>query len=136
MEEEKSIIINHSERMQVLLDTLETNASSLANDLGYKNTMSIYFVLRGRNKITEQMIKKIIKIYPAVNYLFLAHGELPVIVPPALSQSQKNFFGEVTNLESLNAKLELLFKSQNRLLQKMDNIEKQLNQLLENKKTS
>ncbi|MCP1996690.1 hypothetical protein [Flavobacterium sp. HSC-61S13] len=133
MEEEKSIIVSHPERMQLLLNTLETNASSLANDLGYKNQMSIYFVLKGRNKITEQMIKKIIKIYPAVSYLFLAYGELPVIVPPAIAQSQKNMFGEVSNLEGLNSKLELLFKSQNRLLHKMDNIEKLLQEVLDRK---
>ncbi|WP_430611575.1 hypothetical protein [Flavobacterium sp. JP2137] len=133
MKEEKSIITSHPERMQLLLQALEITANNLSVDLGYKNSMSIYYVINGRNKINEQMIKRIIKIYPSVNYLFLAYGELPVLVPPALAQSQKNMFGEVANLEDLNLKLELLFKSQNRLTQKLENIESLLIELVNKK---
>ncbi len=53
----------------------DINAKTLASNLGYKTPMSIYHITRGVNSISEDMIERIIKNYPEVNYFFLKKGE-------------------------------------------------------------
>ncbi|MGA9324794.1 MAG: hypothetical protein WBV47_01995, partial [Salegentibacter sp.] len=62
---------NDGKRLQTVLDSLYISANKMANLLEYKSPASIYHVLEGRNKLSSDMIEKIIKKFPSVNYKYL-----------------------------------------------------------------
>lgn len=98
--------ISDAEIMDKLLKELRYSALAFAHELEYKSHSTIDHILKGRNKISNDLIDKIIKKFPQVSYWFLAKGKLPVINENAkLVQSQANIFNSKAleinyNLES------------------------------------
>ena len=74
-------IVNEAERLEHLLQKLKINANKFSEKLGYKNSSSIYLILKGRNKLSgTNMINKILNKYPHISYLFLKTGKLPALI--------------------------------------------------------
>lgn len=85
---------NDGKRLQTVLDSLYISANKMANLLEYKSPASIYHVLEGRNKLSSDMIEKIIKKFPSVNYKYLKAGkEEPLLSSDKEKQHQQDLFG-------------------------------------------
>jgi hypothetical protein len=63
------------EILEKVLYALRINKKQFSEELGYKSHMSIYYIGNGTNRITEDMINRIINRYPEVNRIFLQKGE-------------------------------------------------------------
>jgi hypothetical protein len=74
--------------MEKLLEELRFSALALSQKLGYKSHSSIHHILNKRNKISIDLINRIVKEFPFVNYMFLSKGELPIVVPDKLARNQ------------------------------------------------
>lgn len=74
--------------MEKLLEELNMSGLAFSKKLGYKNHMSINHILKGRNFMSIDMINRIIKEYPYVNYMFLSKGEMPIVIPDKLARNQ------------------------------------------------
>lgn len=85
--------ITDSEIMEMLLEELRYKASPFSKELGYNSSSSIYFILKGRNRITDDMIRRIIERFPEVNELFLKRGEHPVLLNISQKIGQANLLG-------------------------------------------
>jgi hypothetical protein len=67
-----------SERILKLLEEVNENANSLGRKLGHRDGTRIYYVLNGRNGISEKMAEEIKKQYPwiSVEWLLRGYGEM------------------------------------------------------------
>lgn len=63
---------------------------TMADMLNYNSHVTLYNVANGRNKMTEDMVNRIILHFPQVNYMFLTKGQEPVLKTGAALQAQKN----------------------------------------------
>ena len=99
MENNQTIsILSDADKINMLIDALNSNehkmnANILADKLGYKSHIAVYHVTRGKNKLTDEMIEKIILKMPQVNYLFLKKG----IGKPLKSKSATQYQSELLN---------------------------------------
>lgn len=87
--------LSDADKMNMLIDALNTNdrkmnANILAEKLGYKSHMAVYHVTKGKNKLTDDMIEKIILKMPQVNYLFLKKGIGKPLKSKSAAQLQDN----------------------------------------------
>lgn len=87
--------LSDADKMNMLIDALNTkdrkmNANILAEKLGYKSHMSIYHVVSGKNKLTDEMIEKIVLKMPQVNYIFLKKGIGKPLKSKSAAQLQNN----------------------------------------------
>jgi hypothetical protein len=87
--------LSDAEKLNMLIDALNTNdrkmnANILAEKLGYKSHMAVYHVTSGKNKLTDDMIEKIILKMPQVNYLFLKKGIGKPLKSKSSAQLQEN----------------------------------------------
>lgn len=116
-----------SEIMRQLLAELRYSALALANELGYKSHSTIHHILCDRNKISDDLIDKIIKRFPEVHYWFLKKGHLPVLLNEKLKQNQQNLFGKSVTVESPDYSLETFatLKNVEKLLMEMVSLMKQ-----------
>ncbi|QRE03557.1 hypothetical protein [Flavobacterium psychrophilum] len=73
METQKKL--KDSEILEQVLFALRVNKKQFSEELGYKSHMSIYYVGNETNRITQDMINRIIIRYPEVNPIFLQKGE-------------------------------------------------------------
>ena len=73
-------VISDSEIMKQLLEVLRYSALAFAKELEYKSHSTIHHILNGRNKISEDLITKIINKFPEVHYWFLKKGQQPIIL--------------------------------------------------------
>ena len=73
METQKKL--KDSEILEKVLYALRVNKKQFSEELGYKSHMSIYYVGDGTNRITQDMINRIIIRYPEVNPIFLQKGD-------------------------------------------------------------
>lgn len=107
----------HAVRLQVVLDKLGLNAYGLAKVLGYKQSSSVYHILKERNKMSLKFIEKLVKHYPNVSYLYLKNGTGEPLLDTKGMIIQQNLLGydEVP----LNNE-ELIMKSLEELHQKFD----------------
>ena len=76
----ESKVIPDSEIMKQLLEVLRYSALAFANELEYKSHSTIHHILNGRNKISEDLITRIINKFPEVHYWFLKNGQQPIIL--------------------------------------------------------
>jgi transcriptional regulator with XRE-family HTH domain len=83
--EDKEILSN-------ILEALDITANKLATKMGYASASSIYHILNGDNKISMDMAKKLVEIYPQVNYLYVTLGEEPILLGRSESRGQGNLF--------------------------------------------
>jgi hypothetical protein len=79
--------------MEQLIHALKTTAPKLATSLGYKSKSTIYLILKGDNRITEDMITKICGTYPEVNYWFLRKGQMPILLDKNTAKVQGTILG-------------------------------------------
>ena len=112
--------------IQELTDALGISIYSLENKLGYKSR-AVYHVANGVNALSEGMIRRIIEAFPNVDYNFLQTGLGKPLLRNIQEQAQKNIFN-IQTTSDLNF-LQRLYA----LPDKIDNIEKMLKQLLEEK---
>jgi hypothetical protein len=129
--ESKTIEKNFSdaEIMRMLLKELRYSGMAFGKELGYKSASTIHHILNGTNHISDEMVDKIIKVFPQVGFWFLKKGRLPVLLPEKLQQNQANLFRSETtkdtpdysletfttlkNIEVLLEKLLVVFESKN-----------------------
>lgn len=95
MENTTTSNLSDAEKLNMLIDALNTNdrkmnANILAEKLGYKSHMAVYHVTSGKNKLTDDMIEKIILKMPEVNYLFLKKGIGKPLKSKSAAQLQDN----------------------------------------------
>ncbi len=84
-----------SKKMDMLLDSLNISANKLSIRLDYSSPATIYHIKEGRNKtISVDMIHRIVKEFPHVNYKFLKDDILPVLLTDKNEiQAQLNILG-------------------------------------------
>lgn len=71
---------------------LKLTKKKLSEALEYKSHMSIYYVADGTNRLSEDMINRIMIRFPEVNYLFLKTGEGNVLTHKKQKKQQENVF--------------------------------------------
>jgi len=86
-------VISDSEIMKQLLEKLRYSALAFANELEYKSHSTIHHILNGRNRISEDLITRIINKFPEVHYWFLKKGQLPIILNEKLKNNQAELLG-------------------------------------------
>ena len=82
--------LEDSKKLQNLLEALGLTANALHLKLNYKSHASIYHVLDGKANISKGMIDRIVKSIPSVNYNYLVHNELPILLDENATISQAN----------------------------------------------
>lgn len=110
--------LEDSEIMTKLLLELRYSALAFSKELGYKSHSSIDHIQKGKNKISEGLMDRIIKKFPEVNYWFLKKGSMPIILNDKLKRNQANLFNNLEVPKVLNYDLEsfLVLKNIERLL--------------------
>jgi len=84
-----------SEILRGVLDALDIPADKFRRKLGYKSAATMGLIANGTNNLSDDMVDKIIKYYPQINYWYLKKGRLPIILEEKLSQNQMNvLFGK------------------------------------------
>jgi len=89
--------IEDSEILKNLLKELRYSGLQFGKKLGYSSTASIHHVLKGTNnrQMSDDMVNRIIKEFPEVNYWYLKKGQLPIVLDGKLAQNQTNIlFGK------------------------------------------
>ena len=98
--------IPDSEIMKKVLAELRYSALAFSKELGYSSHSSIDHILHDRNKISANLIDKIIKRFPEINYWFLKKGQEPIILNDKLKRNQANLFGKTVVAELPDYSLE------------------------------
>lgn len=75
-----------------VIHALRLNKKSFSKELKYKSHMSIYYVADGTNRLSEDMINRIMIRFPEVNYLFLKTGQGNPIASKEERKNQENIF--------------------------------------------
>lgn len=89
--------LEDSEILRNLLKELRYSGLQFGKILGYASTASIHHVLKKTNgrEMSEEMINRIMKHFPEVNYWYLKKGQLPIILEEKLAKNQTNIlFGK------------------------------------------
>ena len=92
--------IPDSEIMEKVLAELRYSALAFANELKYKSHSTIHHILCDRNKISDDLVDRIIKRFPEVHYWFLKKGQMPVLLNDKLTRNQANLLGTKIGVES------------------------------------
>ncbi|PXX29132.1 helix-turn-helix transcriptional regulator [Arenibacter sp. ARW7G5Y1] len=80
--------VKDSRKMVDLLNALGITPNYLSKKVGVSHG-AIFHIKNGINYLSDKMIEDIIKVYPNVNYKFLKHNELPVLLTDGEIQAQK-----------------------------------------------
>lgn len=135
--------LSDSKRLKKILDLKFISANKLSRLLGYKSPASVYHVIEGRNNLSSDMISRLIKKFPDVNFRFLKEGkEEPLLTDQKQIQAQKNMFGSddsMSRQESIlkmtphqeEPKMELSLSMINYQLKELIEVNKMQNDLLE-----
>ena len=117
--------ITDSEIITQLLNKLRYSANEFAQSLGYKSSSSVYNVIKdiGGAKISASMVSKIMEVYPNVNHLFLAKGQLPILVGGSMNEPPREL-GSLLNFATQDT-------SDSELPETLKNIEFLLGEILE-----
>ena len=67
-------IMDAKERILKFLEEINENANSLGRKLGNRDGQKIYYVIKGRNGISDELASKIKSVYPWVSKEWLANG--------------------------------------------------------------
>lgn len=94
--------IPDSEIMEKVLAELRYSALAFANELKYKSHSTIHHILCGRNKISDDLVDRIIKRFPEVHYWFLKKGQLPVLLNDKLTRNQANLLGVKIGVDNID----------------------------------
>jgi hypothetical protein len=107
---------------------LQTNRKQISIDLEYKSHQSIYLVTNGTNRLTQDMINRIMIKFPEVNPSFLHSGEGNPLRFKTESKEEKY------NFEKPKDSLEILFEIPSRL-DRLEEVQRKqteiINQILE-----
>ena len=80
------------ERLEMLLAHLRLNPSELAKSLGYSRTQRIYFVLKGRNGISDSLARDINHVFPHISFRWLKNGEGDMIISTEITEKSQDVF--------------------------------------------
>lgn len=129
--------IEDAEIMKNILKELRYTANSLSKELEL-TPMAIYLVLNGKNKLTQNLIDKIIKRFPNVHYWYLIKGQLPILLEnQKLIQNQDNLFNTaIPKAEGLDYSLEsfITLKNIEKAINEQNELTRELIDLLKQKK--
>lgn len=95
-----------AEIMKKVLAELRYSALGFSKELGYASHSSIDHILHGRNNISDNLIDKIIKRFPEINYWFLKKGQEPISLNDKLKRNQANLFGKTIAIEAPDNSIE------------------------------
>ncbi len=79
--------VKDSRIMEDLLNALGISANYLSKKVGVSHG-AIFHIKNGINYLSNEMIDKIIQVYPNVNYRFLKHKEFPILLSEREIQTQ------------------------------------------------
>src|SRR5690606_36724302 len=82
--------ITDSQKILDVIEALGTNPRALGVKLSYKSPSTVNHVITGRNNMSEDMMDKIVKKFPNINYNFLKKAELPVLLSSNDIQAQRS----------------------------------------------
>ena len=119
---EKHTATVDSQRLQDVLNALDTNANALSQKLGYKSHASVYHVLTGLNTMSDNMMERLIRSYPNVNYEYLKKGRLPIL----LNEDEKIAQMNAWNIVPEDASEYFLFQKFLQIPDKMERMEVQM----------
>ena len=122
-------VISDSEIMKKLLEKLRYSALAFANELDYKSHSTIDHILKGRNKISDDLITRTINKFPEVHYWFLKRGQNPIILNDKLKENQAELLGIKVGVENTDYSLETYIT-----LKKIEVTMSKILELLESKK--
>lgn len=129
--------LEDSEIMKNVLKELRHNANSLSKELDV-TPMAIYYVTRGENKLSQNLIDKIIKKFPNVHYWYLVKGQLPILLEnQKFIQNQDNLFNSaVVTKEGNDYSLEsfITLKNIEKKIEEGNELTRELIELLKQKK--
>jgi hypothetical protein len=115
------------EIIEEVIHALRLNKKKLAEELEYKSHMSIYYVADGVNKLSDDMINRIMIRFPEVNYLFLKTGEGTVLNTKVKQNQQENIFNIKNKKKTPFEDFADLPERVNRIEEKLDLILNHLN---------
>lgn len=122
--------------MKTLLKELRYSANAFATEIGV-TAQAIYYVIKGPNKFTPNLIDRIIKRFPEVHYWYLAKGKLPIILEnPKLKQNQANLFNSAIPKDGVDYSLEsfLTLKNIEKAINEQNDLTRELIDFLKQKK--
>ena len=111
-----------SEIMKNVLTELRFSALALSKELKYQSHSSIDHILHDRNKISDNLIDRIIKRFPEVNYWYLKKGQQPIVLNEKLKRNQANLFGKPigTDLQDFGIETFMVLKNIDNILLRME----------------
>lgn len=125
--ENNKTIEDPKQRIQMIADALGVTVNGLWPLLGYKSNTVISSIMYGKTKsITAAFAKNAIAQLPQINYLFLIDGKLPVLTHGEIHQVQQNMIApnETISLQQIAAKLDVISKTQIKILKKLEELDK------------
>jgi hypothetical protein len=125
--ENNKTIEDPKQRIQMLADALGVTVNGLWPLLGYKSNTVVSSIMYGKTKsITAAFAKNAIAQLPQINYLFLIYGKLPVLTHGEIQQVQQNMIAtnETISLQQIAAKLDVISKTQIKILKKLEELDK------------
>ncbi|KUF39002.1 hypothetical protein AS361_03910 [Myroides marinus] len=125
--ENNNTIEDPKQRIQMIADALGVTVNGLWKLLGYKSNSVISSIMYGKTKsITAAFAKNAIAQLPQINYLFLIDGKLPVLTHGEIQQVQQNMIApnETISLQQIAAKLDVISKTQIKILKKLEELDK------------
>lgn len=125
--------LDDSTKLRQLMEALGVKANGLYKKLGYKSHRSVYQVLDNPEtyNISPNMIERIVKAYPNVNYNFLVHDELPILLDESGMIAQSNILNIPLKQDSSALKIAKMLEMPSQL----DRIERKLDELLDKRES-
>ena len=121
--------VKDSRTMEDLLNALGISANYLSKKVGVSHG-AIFHIKNGVNYLSNEMIDKILQVYPNVNHKFLKHRELPILLSEREAQTQMEMLNIPSNqLISVGDLGKFI-----RMPDQLDRIEEKLNMIMDNMK--
>lgn len=120
--------------MKDFLAKYRYTAVTLSKELGMSKN-SIYNITYGLNRISEDLIYKIINKHPEVSYWYLKTGKLPMALDnPKLTQTQANIFEPKEKKIDFALESFLALKNINETMSEQLEVLKEIKELLQEQK--
>lgn len=92
--------MNSKERLEQILLHLRLSANKFSKEIGHSSNVRIHHVKSGRNEISEELAKEIIKRFPEFNYSWLVSDTGKMLLSNEVLQEET--FENLTVEEKLN----------------------------------
>jgi len=109
---------NDSERLKSLLKYYELTPTMLAKALGFKYPDRLYYILRGRNGISDKMTEELVNLFPELSKGWLLTGEGEMLIQQTEEVREPRAENKEAPISDLTRAMEIIASQQNSL-QKM-----------------